>query len=105
MLFLPSFVSGLLVCNSIPHLAAGLRGEAFPTTFARPRGAGLSSPLTNAVWGWANLFIGLAILPRLALLSALPALHNTLFLCFALGFLLMALFLAGHFGKVRGWRS
>jgi hypothetical protein len=92
----------LLVCNAIPHLAAGLWGEAFPTPFARPRGGGRSSPVVNAIWGWTNLFIGLGILPRLAMLSALPPLHNSLFLCFAVGFLLCGLFLAWHFGKMRG---
>ena len=102
MLFLLSFISGLLVCNSIPHLAAGLQGKAFPTPFAKPRGVGLSSPVVNVIWGWANLFAGLAILPRLAVLSALPPLHNSLFLCFAIGFLLMGLGNAWHFGKVRG---
>ncbi|MDE1906751.1 MAG: hypothetical protein KGH75_09930 [Rhodospirillales bacterium] len=105
MLFLLSFFSGVLVCNSIPHLAAGLRGEAFPTPFARPRGVGLSSPLVNMVWGWANLFIGLAILPRLVLFSSLPPLYNSLFLCFALGFLLSGLYLAYHFGKLRARRG
>ena len=102
MLFLLSFLAGLLVCNAIPHLAAGLRGEAFPTFFARPRGVGFSSPVLNFVWGWVNLFAGLALLPPRALFSALPALHNSLFLCFALGFLLAGLYLASRFGKVRG---
>ncbi len=105
MLFLLSFLAGLLICNAMPHLAAGLRGEAFPTPLAKPRGVGLSSPLLNMVWGWVNLFLGLVILPRLVLFSPLPPLHNSLFLCFALGFLLAGLYLAIHFGKVRTSKS
>jgi hypothetical protein len=102
ILIILSFLAGLLICNSLPHLASGLRGEAFPTPFARPPGVGLSSPLVNVVWGWANLFIGLAILPHLVVLSPVTPIFNSAWVAFALGFLLMAVFLAVHFGRVRG---
>jgi hypothetical protein len=101
VLIILSFLAGLLICNAVPHLAAGLRGEAFPSPFAKPPGVGLSAPLVNVVWGWFNLFLGLAILPRLALFSPVMPLFNTLWLSFALGFLLAGLFLARHFGRVR----
>jgi hypothetical protein len=101
ILILLSFAAGLLVCNAIPHLAAGLRGEAFPTPFAKPSGVGLSPPLVNMLWGWLNLFIGLAILPHLVVLSPVMPLFNTAWLAFALGFLLSGVFLALHFGRVR----
>nr|WP_295742032.1 hypothetical protein [uncultured Acidocella sp.] len=91
-----------MICNAIPHLAAGLRGEPFPTPFATPRGVGLSSPVVNHLWGWFNLFLGLVLLqPRALFLGALPPLHNSLFWCFGVGFLLCGLYLATHFGKVR----
>ncbi|MEJ0066167.1 MAG: hypothetical protein WDM85_12710 [Caulobacteraceae bacterium] len=56
--------AGAFLCNSIPHLAAGLRGEVFPTPFAKPRGKGPSSALVNFYWGAANLALGLFILLR-----------------------------------------
>lgn len=101
-LLLLSFLAGLLICNAIPHLAVGTRGEAFPTPFAKPCGVGLSPPVVNLAWGWVNLFVGLALLQPRVIFSAVPVLHNSLFLCFALGFLLPGLYLAAHFGKVRG---
>lgn len=101
LLIILSFLAGLLICNAVPHLAAGLRGEAFPTPFAKPRGVGMSTPLVNVVWGWINLFVGLAIMPRFVILSPVMPLFNTLGLSFALGFLLAGLYLAQHFGRVR----
>ena len=47
MAYLWMFLAGALLCNSIPHLAAGLRGEPFPTPFGRPPGEGKSPPLVN----------------------------------------------------------
>ncbi|MDD2704212.1 MAG: hypothetical protein PHU07_02615 [Acidocella sp.] len=67
LLIVSSFLAGRLICNAVPHLVAGLRGEAFPTPFAKPGGIGLSTPLVNVVWSWINLFFGLAIMPRLIL--------------------------------------
>jgi hypothetical protein len=57
VLIVLSFLAGLLICNAVPHLVSGLRGEAFPTPFARPPGAGLSAPLVDVMWGWWNLFL------------------------------------------------
>jgi hypothetical protein len=102
LLIIQSFLAGLLICNGVPHLAAGLRGEAFATPFANPPGRGLSAPVVNVVWGWGNVFLGLAILPRLVLLSPVMPLFNTLWVSFAVGFLVSGLFLAWHFGRVRG---
>ncbi len=59
MTYLLLFLAGALLCNAIPHLAAGLRGEPFPTPFAKPRGVGLSPPLVNFLWGLLNLVVGL----------------------------------------------
>lgn len=101
LLIILSFLAGLLICNAMPHLAAGLRGEAFPTPFATPRGVGLSAPQVNVVWGWINLFLGWAIMPRLVLFAPVMPLFNTLWLSFALGFLLAGLYLARHFARVR----
>jgi hypothetical protein len=105
LLIVSSFLSGLLICNALPHLAAGLRGESFPTPFAKPPGIGLSPPLVNVVWGWFALFLGLAIMPRLVFVSAVMPLLNLLWLSFALGFLLSGVYLAWHFGKAGGKQS
>ena len=94
--YLAIFLAGLFLCNCIPHLAAGLRGERFPTPFSKPRGIGNSSPLANFLWGSTNLSISLT-LTRRALgmdFSILP------FLLIA-GFLMAGIYLSRHFGKVR----
>lgn len=92
-----SFVAGALLANAIPHLATGLRGEPHPTPFAKPPGRGISSPVLNALWGSANLFLGVA--------AATGADRGTLgLLVGAIGFLLLALYTAHHFGQVRGGR-
>lgn len=100
LLIISAFIAGALICNSIPHLSTGLRGEAFPTPFAGLRGAP-SSPVANVLWGWINLFLGLAVLPRLVVVSPVMPLFNTIWLGFALGFLLAGLYLAWYFGRAR----
>ena len=46
-----NFFAGAFLCNAIPHLASGLKGETFPTPFATPRGVGNSSAMLNFFWG------------------------------------------------------
>ncbi len=91
------FLSGALLCNAIPHLASGLRGDPFPSPFATPRGVGDSPPLANFFWGSANLFAGVALmiarLPDAGLVSGLAAA--------ALGWLAIGIYIARHFGTVR----
>ncbi len=90
-------LAGALLCNAIPHLASGLRGEPFPTPFATPRGVGHSSPVMNFVWGTGNLLIGLEVLsanldagdPRFGRLAVIA------------GFVGLGIHLAHHFGRVR----
>jgi hypothetical protein len=94
------FLAGALLCNAIPHLASGLRGEAFPTPFADPPGKGLSSPLLNFLWGAANLSIGLYLLPWLDMVD--PRLGR---LAVAAGFVALGIYLARQFGRVRAGRE
>ena len=89
-------LAGALLCNCIPHLASGLRGEAFPTPFASPPGKGLSPSLVNFAWGAANLFFGISLLPRLDAVD--PQLGRLALLA---GFVGLGLYLAWHFGRVR----
>lgn len=87
--FILSVIGGALICNSIPHLTAGLRGETFPSPFASPRGIAPSSPETNVIWGAANLFVGLGFF------------SHRVWLGFVIGFFAAGYYLARHFGKVR----
>ena len=97
MYYIAMFFSGLFICNSLPHLASGLRGEAFPTPFATPRGVGRSSPLVNVFWGCANLLVGGFLLAR----HGIPAATDPAFVAGCLGFVVMGVFSAIHFGKSR----
>lgn len=92
------FISGLLLCNCLPHLAAGLRGERFPTPFSHPHGVGLSSPLLNFLWGSLNLVIGGYLLARGHASWGMPLPHWAVLLA---GFLLTGCYAAIHFGRVR----
>ncbi|RDJ19628.1 hypothetical protein DWF00_02020 [Bosea caraganae] len=95
------FFAGAFLCNAIPHLTAGLRGEVFPTPFAKPRGKGPSSPLINFLWGALNLLVGLALLARYPVAVD----FDPAFIAFAAGALAIGLYLSIHFGKVRGDNS
>ena|SRR5579871_1191096 len=101
MLYLAAFFAGAFLCNGIPHFAAGLRGESFPTPFAKPRGVGNSSPLVNFLWGLVNLIVGLY------LLSLDPAIIGITFDLAAalLGALAIGVYLSIHFGKVRAGKG
>ncbi|WP_314452238.1 hypothetical protein [uncultured Microbacterium sp.] len=55
-------LSGALLSNAVPHYVNGLSGNEFPTPFADPPAVGLSSPVTNSVWGVTNLAAGYALL-------------------------------------------
>lgn len=95
--YIALFFCGAFFCNCIPHLAAGLRGESFPTLFARPRGIGKSSPIVNFLWGTANLAFALRLLFRHPFSVGL-----TIGCGVALaGFLVLGLYLSHRFGKVR----
>ncbi|CAM2154403.1 conserved membrane protein of unknown function [Pararobbsia alpina] len=91
------FFTGALLCNAIPHLASGLRGEAFPTPFATPRGIGRSSALINFVWGVVNLLIAGWLAGR----HGVPTVTASAWLAAATGFVAMGLFASIHFAKAR----
>jgi hypothetical protein len=97
MSYVVMFLAGAFLCNSIPHLASGLRGEPFPTPFAKPRGVGLSSPFVNFLWGSFNVVVGIA------LLSARPvvAVLDPHFIAVIAGAVAIGTYLSLHFGKVR----
>ena len=96
-----NFFAGIFLCNCIPHLVCGLRGEPFPTPFASPPGAGLSSPVVNFIWGFFNLVIFFALLCLYRVEISL----NTGLVLFLAGFFLIGIFMSLHFGKVRAGRG
>ena len=95
MTVLANLFTGALLCNSLPHLGAGLQGRCFPPPIARPRGVGRSNPVVNVLWGFANLLAGLV------LLTAFPAPIDVAapFASVCAGALLLGLYLARHFAK------
>ena len=100
MNYVALLLAGALLCNCVPHLAAGLQGLPFPTPFARPRGIGNSSPLLNFLWGAFNVFAGLAILSYHPVALA----PNYDCLAIAAGALLLGTYLSRHFDEVRKGR-
>jgi hypothetical protein len=101
MHYLSAFFAGVFLCNAIPHLASGLRGEIFPTPFAKPRGRGPSSPLVNFLWGAGNALVGIGLLSR----HPVAVDVNPEFIALVAGALVIGVYLAIHFGKVRQGNS
>jgi hypothetical protein len=91
------FFAGAFLVNALPHLINGLSGKAFPTPFANPPGRGLSSPLVNVLWASANLVAGYLLIVDVG--SGRLATPIDLLVA-AVGGLLLAIFLAVHFGAV-----
>jgi hypothetical protein len=56
--YVACFFAGAFLANAVPHFVHGVSGDKFPTPFAKPPGKGLSSPLTNALWGLFNFAVG-----------------------------------------------
>jgi hypothetical protein len=100
--YLAQFVSGLLLANGVPHFVQGISGHWFQTPFASPPGVGESSPVINVLWGFLNLAVGFALLFAFAPKGA-DVIIEWAFV--GLGALLMALFLAWRFGRVRSRRG
>jgi hypothetical protein len=92
------FIAGLFLANGVPHFVQGICGHRFQAPFASPPGVGESSPVVNVLWGFLNLAIGFVLLwsfyPKGVDVRAEWALVG-------LGILIIALFLAAHFGRVR----
>jgi hypothetical protein len=100
--YLLEFLSGLLLTNGVPHFVQGVSGSPFQSPFASPPGVGESSPLVNALWGFANLAGGIVLLwffrPQGSGVVAG-------WIVVASGVLLGAVPLSMYFGKVRSARA
>jgi len=96
------FFGGAFFSNAVPHFVSGTMGRAFQSPFAKPRGEGLSSSTVNVLWGVFNFAVAYVLVCRVGDFS----LRSTTDASSAgLGFLLMALFAARHFGRFHGGRS
>jgi hypothetical protein len=93
------FFAGGLAINTLPHLIAGLQGRAFQSPFAKPPGVGLSSPLSNVLWGFANLVAAWALFTQVGAFDLATPAH---FVAAAAGGLFSGVFLARHFGGLHG---
>ena len=97
--YLAHFFAGAFLANGVPHFVQGICGNRFQTPFASPPGVGESSAVVNVLWGFLNLILGVVLLRVFfpPLLPPPPADSSAT----ALGVLVMALWLAAHFAKVR----
>jgi hypothetical protein len=90
-------LAGAMLCNSLPHLAAGLQGMPFPSPFSKPPGEGDSSPPVNVLWGLFNLLVGWWIVSTHPVSFGL----NPDFLALFAGVVLLGVWISIHFGKVQ----
>ena len=97
MHYVALFFAGAFLCNTVPHLVAGLMGLPFPSPFAKPPGEGDTAPPINLLWGAANLAIGLYLLS----LRPPPFSPGVETATLGAGALIMGLMLARHFGGVQ----
>ncbi len=77
--FLLDFLAGAFFANSVPHYVNGISGNRFPTVFSKPRGIGLSGPVTNVLWAMVNMNIGYSLAKHGHLASGHSALVWTMF--------------------------
>jgi hypothetical protein len=93
------FLSGVFLCNGIPHFLAGVTGRAFQTPFARPPGKGLSSATVNVIWGFFNFAVAYVLLRQTGDFSFDSVAQVAIL---GLGILLMGLVHARAFGRFYG---
>ncbi len=96
------FFGGAFLSNAIPHITSGSMGRAFQSPFAKPSGQGLSSSTVNVVWGVLNLSVAYVLICRVGDFSLRSTVHAV---TLGLGFLLMGLLSARHFGRFHGGNS
>src|SRR5271155_4767331 len=96
------FLGGAFLSNSVPHFVSGVMGRPFQSPFARPPGEGLSTSTVNVLWGFFNLVVAYLLLCRVGDFGLRSTSHV---MALGLGFLLMGLFGAHHFGRFHGGNS
>ena len=93
--YLLEFLSGAFLANGVPHFVQGVSGNPFQSPFAKPPGIGESSPLSNVLWGFANLVAGALLLHFFWPVGVAG------WCLVGAGALLLAVQASVHFGKVR----
>ena len=96
-IYLAHFFAGVFLANGVPHFVQGISGKSFQSPFASPPGVGLSSPIVNAVWGFANFIIGYVLLVGMGTFNSGLSFDV---LVVGLGVLSTSLILAWHFGRL-----
>jgi hypothetical protein len=96
------FFGGAFLSNAIPHIASGAMGRPFQSPFAKPPGQGLSSSTVNVAWGVLNLAVAYILICRVGDFRLRSTAHA---LALGLGFLLIGLLSARHFGRFHGGNS
>jgi hypothetical protein len=96
--YLAHFFAGAFLANGVPHFVQGICGNKFQTPFASPPGIGESSALVNVLWGSVNWVVA-GVLLRIFLPPLPPPIGDAV--AVALGAIVIGLWLANHFGKVR----
>src|SRR5271170_6063363 len=93
------FFGGAFLANAVPHLGNGISGHSFQSPFASPPGEGLSSAMTNVLWGFFNLVVAYLLILRVGSfeLRRTPPIATL-----GAGILCMALMLAHAFSRFHG---
>ena len=91
--YLLAFFAGVFLANFLPHFVNGISGNPFPSPFGNPPGVGNSSPLSNVLWGCANLLLGYVLLRY----SKLSLNNRTSLVVFFLGIVSMGAVLSQAF--------
>jgi hypothetical protein len=90
------FFGGCFLSNAIPHFVSGVMGRPFQSPFAKPPGQGLSSSTVNVLWGVLNFAVSYILICWVGDFSLRSTTHVA---ALGLGFLLMGLMGARHFGR------
>jgi hypothetical protein len=93
------FFGAIFLANFIPHFFNGISGAPFQSPFSSPPGEGLSSSVLNVVWGLMNLAVAYLLLVRVGNFDVRRWRNIGVF---AVGFAIMSLLLARHFGQFHG---
>lgn len=96
--FVLEFVSGLFLANGVPHFVQGVCGHRFQSPFASPPGIGESSPLSNALWGFANFVVAFVLLWFFGPRGSDAGIG---WILVGLGVLVAAVWLSIYFGRLR----
>jgi hypothetical protein len=100
--YISYFFGGVFLANAIPHIVSGMMGRPFQSPFAKPPGQGLSSSTVNVVWGFFNLAVAYVLICHVGDFNLRSTAHAA---TLGLGFLLIGLLNARHFGRFHGGSS